>query len=181
MEKSGAFVSRRGAVIGGGVAVATGLVFRYATEAEAQGAIQSGGGIAGGGSVTLPSGATANFSVFGSQFAVDGRETPLFFGNLWWSDSDGTTIVATEITRYGPVDDSETDRELMGLATVNDTADRPFTLILSAPRPEEPYSLHLTVQSGAESSTPTAQVLGYDVEAPLETGDIQLLRFDFPA
>lgn len=181
MEKSTASVSRRGAVIAGGVAVAAGLAFRHATGAQAQGAIQSGGGIAGGGSVTLPSGAIANFSVFGSRFIVEGQELPQFFGSLAWSDSDGTTIVATEITSYGPVGERDTDRELVGLVTFNDTAGLPFTLLLSDLGTGGTDTLHLTVQPGTGDATPTTQAFAYDVEAALETGDLQLLSFDFPS
>src|SRR4051794_15519851 len=100
-------ISRRGALIGG--AAGTAAVTPVPRDIAAQRApvIQSGGGIAGGGAVSLSDGGTASFSVFGSRFEVVDQEKPTIFGGLFMSDSTGKQLASVEVTDYAPVEGEE--------------------------------------------------------------------------
>src|SRR6188508_1810712 len=97
-------ITRRNTVLGGGVAAALLAAPGLRPAASAiQRSIQSGGGIAGGGVVKTEQG-EAHFSVFGSRFVVEDQDEPEIFGSLIWTDSEGTKLVSTEVTDYGPVE-----------------------------------------------------------------------------
>ena len=76
--------NRRTLVLSGAAALAAfGLAARGDTAARV---IQSGGGIAGGGSVQTDTEGPGEFSVFGSQFVAEDSDTPIFVGSLSYLD-----------------------------------------------------------------------------------------------
>jgi len=166
-------------------ALATTPALRRDTAAMAiQRSVMSGGGIAGGGVVAVDGGGEANFSVFGSRFVVEDQDEPLIFGSLIWTDADGTSLVSTEVTAYGPVAGAEeTTRQMSGLLTMDGEGSHPFTLTLvdGGGPGEGSDALTLTVQP--EGATPAASPVtndaAYSADAALTSGDLQLLTFDF--
>jgi hypothetical protein len=173
-------ISRRMA-LGGGAALVAALGVRGI--AAAQKGVQSGGGIAGGGSIDTDEGGTATFSVFGSQFAIDGVAEPVFFGSLTWNDTNGTALAGTAISAYGPVAGAEeTTREMHGTLAVNGAGSHPFTIVLAdggAPG-EGKDTVRLIVGPDGAAATPAAGDAVYQAEATLTNGDLQLLTFTFP-
>src|SRR4051812_21066069 len=110
-------LNRRTLVLSGAAAmVAFGVAAHSGSAAPV---VQSGGGIAGGGSVQSEGG-PAEFSVFGSRFVTDTDDT-LFVGALSYLDVVAkTTIESIDILAYGPVEGSEaTTRQMSGTCTKN--------------------------------------------------------------
>jgi hypothetical protein len=170
-------VSRRSAMLGGAAAVA---MIPIGARAQLAPVIQSGGGIAGGGSIAVQGGGTANFSVFGSRFEVEGQDQAVFFGSLNLVDSDGTQISSTEITKYAPVEGDENSREMTGFAALNDEGRYLFSLKLTdAGSPGGDDSVQLSLLPDGTVATPSAAEAAYAIDGTLETGDLQLLTFDF--
>jgi hypothetical protein len=142
--------------------------------------IQSGGGIAGGGSIAVQGGGTANLSIFGSRFEIEGQEDAMFFGSLNLVDSAGVQISGTEITNYAPVEGDENSREMTGFAALNGQGRYPFSLKLTdAGLPGSGDTVQLTVLPEGSAATPSAAEASYALDGTLETGDLQLLTFDF--
>jgi hypothetical protein len=181
-------VSRRNAIAFGGVAALAAL--SAPDRAAAVPSIQSGGGLAGGGSVAVQGGGEANFSVFGSRFVVDGQTEPLIFGSLIWADSNGVELSSVKVVDYGPAGGDPNARRLEGFATLNGEGNHPFTLMLfpeagpgkgadrvqlkvlaALPSPATP--------EGAASPNAAAEPV-YSSDDALKSGDLQLLTFDFP-
>ncbi len=166
-------INRRTALVGGAGAVAvTALGFKSAIAAPT---IQSGGGVAGGGSVALGED-SAQFSLFASRFTVVDQGDPLIFGRFQWMDSSGFGFESSAIASYGPIDgDGENARALEGTVTLASGEEHPFTLRV----------VDSSVPGGAgddlELAVGPAEALVYEVKATLTTGDIQLLTFEFPA
>lgn len=172
-------ISRRQALLAGGAGALAAMPLTR--EASAQRAIQSGGGIAGGGSVEVADG-TAHFSVFGSRFAVDGEDEPLIVGRFAWTGADGVRLVSIEVVDYGPVED-DASRQMTGALTIDGEGRYPFVLTLTdggGPGAGED-TVTLTVLDTGDNAAPTP-VAGesvYEAEGPLASGDLQLLTFDF--
>jgi hypothetical protein len=145
-------------------------------------AVQGGGGIAGGGSVKTADGVVANLSVFGTTLSMD-DETSRFFGSLILTDDNGFKLVAFEISNYGPVDGEDDARILEGFATVNDEGRYPFSLKMVAGgfpgSGADAIKLEVEANIDESGATPEATELVYSIDAPLETGDITILTFDF--
>jgi hypothetical protein len=174
-------ISRRHALIGGGAA-ALAASFAAHGVAVAQKGVQSGGGIAGGGTIDAQDGGEANFSVFGSQFLVDGVAEPILFGSLRWRDANGVTLISTAITAYGPVEGDEQAREMSGVLAMDGEDGYPFTIRMVAGVNLGESSVSLTVLPAGASATatPIISMPVYTADGPLTSGDIQLLTFEFP-
>jgi len=142
--------------------------------------IQSGGGITGGGSVQTDTESPAEFSVFGSQFAVEGSDTPIFVGSLSYLDVTGQmTVESTSISAYGPVEGAEeTTRQMTGIATVNGEGAYPFNAILTdggqIGTGSDVFELGVGNDGETEVSEPS-----YIVQSNVQSGNLQLLTFDF--
>ena len=179
-------LTRRHALLAGGTAIALAASPGLRPDAAAramQRSIQSGGGIAGGGVVALEDGGEAHFSVFGSRFVVEDQDEPAIFGSLIWTDSEGTALVSSEVTDYGPVEDDESSRQMTGTLTMDGEGDYPFTLMLTdgGGPGEGDDTLTLTVLDSGDNAAPSP-VAGdavYSAEGPLVSGDLQLLTFEF--
>ena len=184
-------LSRRNAVTAGAVALAGVGVATGSARALRQGAISSGGGIAGGGLIEGPD-ASVHFVLSGSRFTLeDGAISQ--FGSLQILDPDqNLSMTATEISFYGQVDGEPDDtRELHGLIAVTQDGENlgEFLFVLKAtvagsPGPDGD-SLELTVGADAPA-TPTATEPSTDdfsfaLTGDLTAGDITLLVFEFPA
>ncbi len=184
-------LSRRNAVTAGAVALAGVGVATGSARALRQGAISSGGGIAGGGLIEGPD-ASVHFVLSGSRFTLeDGAISQ--FGSLQILDPDqNLSMTATEISFYGQVDGEPDDtRELHGLIAVTQDGENlgEFLFVLKAtvagsPGPDGD-SLELTVGADAPA-TPTATEPSTDdfsfaLSGELTAGDITLLVFEFPA
>ncbi len=142
--------------------------------------IQSGGGIAGGGSVQTSSDGPGEFSVFGSQFAVEGSDTPLFIGSLSYLDVTGQMAVeSTSISAYGPVEGAEaTTRQMTGIATVNGEGAYPFNAILTDGGAIGTGADVFELGVGNDGETEVAEP-SYIVQSNVQSGNLQLLTFDF--
>ena len=170
-------VSRRTTILGGAALAA---MIPLGAKAQLPPVIQSGGGIAGGGSIAVQGGGTANFSVFGSRFEIEGQDQPVFFGSLSLVDSNDQQISSVEITNYAPVEGEENAREMTGFATLNGEGRYPFSLkLVDAGTSESGDTVHLTLQSESSDATPAADAAAYAIDGTLETGDLQLLTFGF--
>lgn len=171
-------LSRRNALIGGAAVAA---MIPAASKAQLAPVIQSGGGIAGGGSIVLENGGTASFSVFGSRFEVEGQNSPAFFGSFSLVDSGDQEITSTDITNYAPVDGDDTSRDMTGLATLNGDGPYAFSLRMTdSGFPGGSDRLSLTLQPAETAATPSAAVEAiYSLDGALETGDLQLITFEF--
>lgn len=170
--------NRRTLVLSGAAAMAAfGLAPRGGSAAFV---IQSGGGIAGGGSVTTDTESPAEFSVFGSRFTVEGSEDPIFVGSLNYLDVTGEkTIISTSISAYGPVEGAEeTTRQMTGIATVNGEGAYPFDVILTdggaIGTGADMFELGLGNDGETEVSTPS-----YLVQSTVQSGNLQLIDFNF--
>lgn len=170
-------VSRRNALLGGAAVAA---MIPLGAKAQLAPVIQSGGGIAGGGSIAVQGGGTANFSIFGSRFEIEGQDQPAFFGSFNLVDSNDQQISSIEITNYAPVEGEENAREMTGFATLNGAGRYPFSLkLVDAGTPESGDTVHLAVQPEGPQATPATGAVTYGIDGTLETGDLQLLTFDF--
>jgi hypothetical protein len=175
---SGFTTNRRKLVISGAAAMAAlGLA---AGSSLAAPVIQSGGGIAGGGSVTTNTESPAEFSIFGSQFTVEGSETPLIFGSLSYLDVTGQmTIESTSLTAYGPVEGAEaTTRQMTGIATVNGEGAYPFNVILTDGGAIGTGADMFELAVGNDGETEVTEP-SYTVQSTVQSGNLQLLDFDF--
>src|SRR3954466_2040312 len=131
MRKQRVTISRRGALIGGAAGTAALTLFPRNMAAQRAPVIQSGGGIAGGGAVSLSDGGTASFSVFGSRFEVVDQDEPTIFGGLFISDSTGKQLASVEVTNYAPVEGEKNARQMTGFASIDGEGRFPFTLKLA--------------------------------------------------
>ena len=184
-------LSRRNAVTAGAVALAGVGVATGSTRALRQGAISSGGGIAGGGLIEGPD-ASVHFVLSGSRFTLeDGAISQ--FGSLQILDPDqNLSMTATEISFYGQVDGEPDDtRELHGLIAVTQDGENlgEFLFVLKAtvagsPGPDGD-SLELTVGADAPATPtatePSSDDFSFALTGELTAGDITLLVFEFPA
>ena len=174
-------ISRRQAIIAGGFGAALATV-PTVHRAAAQRAIQSGGGIAGGGSMEVAVG-TAHFSVFGSRFVVVDEDAPLIIGSLTWTGADGASLVSSEVTSYGPVDGDELSRQMTGTLSIDGEGEYPFTLTLTdggGPGAGDDVLVLNVLDAGANAApSPAAGDAVYAAEGPLASGDLRLLTFDF--
>src|SRR3954454_5802604 len=105
-------ILRRGALVAGAAGTAALSLFPRDMAAQRAPVIQSGGGIAGGGAVSLSDGGNASFSVFGSRFDVVDQENPTIFGGLFISDSTGKQLASVEVTDYAPVEGETNARKM---------------------------------------------------------------------
>lgn len=168
-------MNRRTAVTAGaGVLAGMALLGRGATPALAAPAIQSGGGVAGGGTVALEDGGMASFSLFASRFAVEGQEEPLISGRLQWVQDDGHSLESSEITNYGPLPDVDANaRVIEGIGKGGDGADVPFRFVV------------IDLDGPGTGKDVIQVILGepanpaFKLDGTLATGDIQLLTFEF--
>ena len=170
--------NRRTLVISGAAAFSgLGLGVRGGTAAPI---IQSGGGITGGGSVQTDTESPAEFSVFGSRFAVEGSDTPIFVGSLSYLDVTGQmTIESTSVSAYGPVEGAEaTTRQMTGIATVNGEGAYPFNVILTDGGPIGTGSDLFELGIGNDGETEVTDP-SYLVQSNVQSGNLQLLTFDF--
>jgi hypothetical protein len=170
-------ISRRIALAGGAGALAAVSLARSSSAAPV---VQSGGGISGGGSIATEGG-EAQFSAFGSRFAIADADAPLIVAAFRFFDQAANTLVnSLEVSDYGPVAGSEeTTRQMTGTATVNGGGVHPFMLVLvdGGGPGEEKDSIDLKVgEDGAESAD---QPL-YQAAGTLETGDLQLVDLNLP-
>lgn len=175
---SGIRTNRRTVVISGAAALAAiGLAPRHGSAAPV---IQSGGGITGGGSVTTSTESPAEFSVFGSRFAVEGSDTPIFFGSLSYLDVTGQmTVESKSISAYGPVEGAEaTTRQMTGIASVNGAGDYPFNAILTDGGAIGTGADMFELTVGNDGETAVSEP-SYTVQSTVQSGNLQLLDFAF--
>jgi len=174
-------ITRRQALVAGGMGAALATV-PMARQVAAQRAIQSGGGIAGGGSVEVKGG-TAHFSVFGSRFVIEGEEAPLIVGSFIWTGADDGSLVSSEVTSYGPVDGDDASRQMTGTLTMDGAGSFPFTLTLTdgggPGGGDDTVTLTLLDSGDNAAPSPAAGDEVYTADGPLASGDLQLLTFDF--
>ncbi len=140
--------------------------------------VQSGGGVAGGGSVQADGG-PAEFSVFGSRFITDTGDT-LFVGALSYLDVVAkTTIESTSITAYGPVEGNEaTMRQMSGICTVNGEGAHPFNVILTDGGPIGSGADVFDLAVGADGATTVGDAT-YEIQSAVQAGNLQLIDFPF--
>jgi hypothetical protein len=166
-------ISRRMAVLGGAGAAAVALVPRLSL-AQSGRAVQSGGGVAGGGTVKIANG-VANFSVIATRFMETNSKDPILFGHVSWMDTTGFGFESKDITTYQMVKgDVETSREVIGTATLSTGAEQPFRLYIV--EGGAPGSGKDTVELTVGPADNTV----YTAKGPVVTGDIQLIKFEFP-
>lgn len=179
MERtSNARLSRRTALLGGAGAATAALAtaFTHAPVLAAARAIQSGGGIAGGGTITVnhETKIRANFSLIASRFSVVDEEDPIFIANVTWQDSAGFGFTSNLVTFYGRVDgDVDTARLVEGSATLTSGVQHPFSLYLNdlGQPGEKKDQLKLTI---GPAGNPI-----YQVDGTLSSGDLLLIKFNF--
>lgn len=141
--------------------------------------IQSGGGIAGGGSLQADGG-PAEFSVFGSRFAVEGSDSPILFGTLSYNDVVGKTIIESiAISAYAPVEGSEdTMRQMSGTASINGAGVHPFNLVLTDGGPIGSGADMFQLAVGADGDTEVTKA-DYEIQSSVQSGNLQLIDFNF--
>ena len=171
--------NRRTVMISGAAALAAlGL---HARGASAAPMVQSGGGIAGGGSVQA-NGGPAEFTVFGSRFVAEDGETLLFLGSLQYLDVTANQMIeSVSISAYGPVEGSEdTTRQMSGIATINGEGAYPFDLVLvdggGIGEGADMFDLAL----GADGASVVEQAT-YEIHSNVQSGGLQLIEFAFEA
>ena len=164
-------MTRRSAILGGALAVAG--IAAGTTMVGAAPAVQSGGGIAGGG--TIKSGdQVATFSVFASRFAVVDQTDPILFGRVQWADATGFVFESSTISNYGPTEGNDAARIIEGTAKLSTGEEVPFTLIVRDTKSPGAGNDELKL------TTQLADGTAYEVDGSLGTGDLQLLTFAFP-
>jgi hypothetical protein len=169
-------LNRRTLVLSGAAAMAAfGIAARAGSAAPV---VQSGGGIAGGGSVQAEGG-PAEFSVFGSRFVTDTQES-LFVGSLSYLDVVAkTTIESTAISAYGPVEGNEsTMRQMSGTCTVNGEGAHPFNLILTDGGPIGSGADVFDLAVGPDGATEVGDA-EYEIQSSVQAGNIQIIEFPF--
>lgn len=170
-------LNRRTLVVSGAAALAT---IGLATHGEVAAlVVQSGGGIAGGGSLQIADG-PAEFTVFGSRFQLEEQEAPVFTGSLSYNDVVGKTIVeSTLIDAYGPVEGNEaTMRQMSGFATVNGQGKHPFNLVLTDGGPIGAGLDHFKLEVGADGATEVSNP-AIQVDSTVQAGGLTLIEFNF--
>jgi hypothetical protein len=178
MDHLHARLSRRTVVAASGALLGLGATHLTTRSGAAAPIIQSGAGIAGGGSIRL-NGMEAHFSVFGSRFEVEAAEEPLIFGQLRLIDqADEVTFESVEVTNYGPIEDAENAREMSGFVSMNGEGRHPFVLIVSDEGDPGANTDSIDFTVGPDGSTDTSDTV-YSLSGTLESGDIQLLAFEF--
>jgi hypothetical protein len=176
-------LSRRGALAIGAAGAAALAALPHGVRAQHPSVIQSGGGIAGGGAISLTIGTRVVFSVFGSRFVTDEGDAPVILGNLLVTSSDGQQLASVEITDYAPIGGEENARQMTGFASVDGKGRLPFSLKLidgGTPGAGKDH-VQLTVKSDSADATPSADASAWDIDAVLEDGDLQLIDFNFSA
>jgi hypothetical protein len=171
-------LNRRTLVLSGAAALAAlGIEARSGAAAMV---VQSGGGIAGGGSIQAEGG-PGEFSVFGSRFITDTQET-IFVGSLSYLDVVAkTTIESTSISAYGPVEGSEaTTRQMSGICTVNGGGAHPFNAILTDGGPIGSGADMFDLAVGADGATEVGDA-EYAIQSAVQAGNLQLIDFVFTA
>lgn len=169
-------LNRRTLVVSGAAALgALGLASRAALAVPV---VQSGGGIAGGGSLQADGG-PAEFSVFGSRFVTDTGET-LFVGSLSYLDVVAkTTIESVSISAYGPVEGSEgTMRQMSGICTMNGEGKHPFNLVLTDGGPIGSGADAFDLAVGADGDTEVGDAI-YGIQSGVQAGNLQIIEFPF--
>ena len=176
-------ISRRSALISGAAGAAAFTLFPRDISAQRAPVIQSGGGIAGGGALTLIDGESASFSVFGSRFEVVDQDEPTIFGGLFITDSTGGQLASVEVTNYEPVDGEENARQMTGFASIDGEGRFPFTLkLIDGGRPGEGKDhFQLAVEASSTDATPTPDSGMMSIDSVIEPGDLQLITFEFSA
>ena len=149
------------------------------TKAGSATAIQSGSGIAGGGSVEA-NGGPAEFSVFGAHFQLESGEAPLLAGSLSYLDVTGKmTIASTSITAFGAVEGAEaTTRQVSGIATVNGEGAYPFDLVVSDGGAIGTGLDVFQLAVGADGATEVTEAT-YEIQSNVQSGNLQLIDFVF--
>lgn len=183
MRKTSTTVSRRGALAAGVAGAAALAALPHGAHAQHPPVIQSGGGIAGGGAISLVSGELAVFSVFGSRFETEDADTPVILGNLLVTSSGNLQLASVEVTHYAPVEGEENARQMTGFASVDGEGRLPFTLKLidgGTPGAGKDH-VQLSVESDASDATPAGDASAWNIDAVLENGDLQLIDFNFSA
>jgi hypothetical protein len=169
-------LNRRTLVLSGAAAMAAlGIATRSGMAAPV---IQSGGGIAGGGSVQSEGG-PAEFSVFGSRFITDTGDI-VFVGALSYLDVVAkTTIESTSITAYAPVEGNEaTMRQMSGFCTVDGEGNHPFNLILTDGGPIGSGADVFDLAVGSDGATEVGDAI-YAIQSAVQAGNLQLIEFPF--
>ncbi len=173
---------RRAVVAGAGAAMlAAGVgALRPSNRAGAQ-LVRTGGGIAGGGQVKEKSSRT-HFSVFASRFEGDGLDQPFFIGSFKWVDGKAdVTIESTAIEFYGPIEGgSENDRELRGIAKLNDEDGHPFLVRMADEDGPGLGKDTIAVFLGAAGAEDAETDPIYTLEGLIDVGDLQLLTIPLP-
>jgi hypothetical protein len=170
-------VNRRTLVVSGAAALAAfGLAARPGSAAMV---VQSGGGIAGGGSIQADGG-PAEFSVFGSRFAVEGSDELIFVGSLSYNDVVAKQIIESlSVSAYGPVEGSEaTTRQMSGTCTINGEGVHPFNAILTDGGPIGSGADMFELAVGADGATEVGDAI-YEVQSSVQSGNLQLIDFNF--
>lgn len=173
-------LSRRSVVAGGSGVLGMAAMHALRGHASAAPIIQAGGGIAGGGSIRVDDGA-AHFIVFGSRFVEEGVETPLIFGQLRFVDlRQEMTFESIEVSDYGPIEGGdENARRMTGTVTLNGIGVHPFALTMVDVDGPGTNLDTIDFAVGADGAADTNEPI-YAVNAPLRSGDLQLLTFEFP-
>jgi hypothetical protein len=176
-------ISRRSALVAGAASATALTVFPQKMTAQRAPVIQSGGGIAGGGAVSLSDGGTASFSVFGSRFEVVDQEDPTIFGGLYITDASGKQLNSVEVTDYAPVEGEENARQMTGFASIDGEGRFPFTLkLIDGGVPGEGKDqFQLAVQASSSDATPTPDDWMMNIDSVIDPGDLQLITFEFTA
>jgi hypothetical protein len=170
-------MNRRSMVVAGAASMAAfGLMAKTGLAVPV---IQSGGGIAGGGSVQAEGG-PAEFSVFGSRFVAEGTDEPVLVGSLSFLDVVAkTTIESVSISAYAPVEGSEaTTRQMSGVATINGEGAHPFNAILTDGGPIGSGADMFELAVGDDGATEVGDAV-YEIQAAVQAGNIQLIEFPF--
>jgi hypothetical protein len=175
-------ISRRSALVGGVAGAAALSAFPKGMSAQRAPVIQSGGGIAGGGAVTLSDGGTASFSVFGSRFEVVDQDEPTIFGGLFITDSTGNQLASVQVSNYEPVEGEENARQMTGTANIDGKGSFPFTLkLIDGGAPGEGKDQFQLVVEPSSDATPSPDDAFMNIDSVIEPGDLQLIVFEFSA
>jgi hypothetical protein len=176
-------ISRRSALVTGAAGAAALTLFPRDMAAQRAPVIQSGGGIAGGGALSLSDGGTASFSVFGSRFEVVDQDEPTIFGGLFITDSVGKQLASGEVTNYEPVEGEENARQMTGFASIDGEGRFPFTLkLIDGGAPGDGKDrFQLAVEATSTDATPSPEGGMMSIDSVIEPGDLQLITFEFSA
>jgi len=185
-------INRRTAI--GATATAL-LAFNMPGKVDAhQIAVQGGGGVAGGGSITLGDGTPATFSVFATRLTVEGDKNPLIMGTVLLS-AGGKQYACTNLLDYGPIEGNADGREIYGFMTIDGSGNHSFHITMPDVAAggfgtdtfgfEIFASVEVMATPGASpvatpniEATPVGEPI-FNFQGPLTTGDIQLLTLKF--